>query len=192
MPIIYPCLLRPTDTSSLLLDGQLTVVPKVELLLRQWTGSPIGDSFGGKPLLDVAGQPLFAELAVYELLRLSGWEARWLETYGAPALRPHHYTTWLPGVPRAAQPQQPIEDVAVADLLQRIATANNNSFAGCWDVLGWHGTTVIFAELKRRGKDRLQATQPRWLAAGLQAGLQPANFLLVEWDFASCASPRSL
>ena len=183
----YPNLLRPTATETLLLPNGLSVsIPKVELLLRPWVGPLIADTYNGKPLLDVTGRPLFAELAVYELLRLSGWEARWVETYGAPAANPRCYTTWRPDLTAAERRQQPHQlaaDCPLPPALAQVAAANGHSYAGCWDVLGWHRETVIFAELKRRKKDRLQATQPRWLAAGLQAGLSPENFLLVEWDF---------
>lgn len=182
----YPSLLRPTTIESMQLGAETLLVPKVELWLRQWKGAPIADNFGGKPLIDLAGRPVFAELAVYELFRLSGWQARWIETYGAPVKNPKCYTNWLPLLPREAramQLHQLIEDERITALLQRLMIANSQTFAGCWDVLGWHGTTLIFAECKRRRKDKLRATQPRWLAAGLQEGLQLENFLLVEWDF---------
>lgn len=135
----HPSLLRPTTSETVLVAGQSVQVPKAELLLRPWAGPPIADSFGGKPLVDVAGRPLFAELCVYELFRLSGWEARWIETFGAPALRPSYYADWLPGAARAAQPSQPIAEAAITSLLGRVAALNNHSYAGCWDVLGWHG-----------------------------------------------------
>lgn len=183
MSFTYPSLLRPTTAETLVVDGRTVAIPKVTLGLRKWTGMVVQDNFGGKPLVDLAGRPLFAELAIYELFRLSGWEARWIETFGAPALRPKYYTDWLPAVARTAQLNQPVAEAAITGLLQQIAAANGNSYAGCWDVLGWHNATVLFAELKRYKKDRLQATQPRWLMAGLQEGLQPENFLLVEWDF---------
>ncbi|MDO7887106.1 hypothetical protein [Hymenobacter cheonanensis] len=162
------------------------MVPKVELQLRRWSGEPIADSFGGKPVIDFAGRPMFAELAVYELFRLSGWEARWIETYGAPTQSPKHYVDWHPSLPkelRKTQLHQAIADEEMLTVLQKAAAANGGSFAGCWDVLGWQGDKLIFAECKRHRKDKLQATQPRWLQAGLAAGLQPENFLLVEWDF---------
>ena len=186
-PLEYPSLLRPNTTETLLLAGQPVAVPKVELALREWQGPPIADTFGGKKLIDFAGRPLFAELCVYELFRLSGWNARWVETYGAPATQPKMLTAWLdiPSAQRKQQPHVPLSEneATVAGALAAIAAANNGSYAGCWDVLGWNGPTLIFAELKRYKRDRLQATQPAWLAAGLAAGLQPANFLLVEWDF---------
>lgn len=106
-----------------------------------------------------------------------------METYGAGAMTPNHFTTWA-DAGLAGQQHEPITDPAIQDLLQKIALANGNSYAGCWDVVGWNGEAIVFAELKRRKKDRIRATQPRWLEAGLQVGLQPENFLLVEWDIA--------
>lgn len=184
MSFLYPSLLRPTAVEALLVNEQLVAGPKVELRLRKWAGAAIADDFGHKPLLEVAGKPLFAELCIYELFRLSGWDARWIETYGASAQNPACFTQWLPEVARAGQQRQPIADKEVADLLQRLAAANHNSYADCWDTVGWHNSTILFAELKRYKKDKLQPTQLRWLQAGLQVGLQPENFLLVEWDFA--------
>ena len=70
----------------------------------------------------------------------------------------------------------------MSNLLQNIAERNGNTYAGCWDIVGWHKEMVVFAELKRRKKDRMQQTQLKWLAAALQVGLKPENFLLVEWD----------
>ncbi|RYY18670.1 MAG: hypothetical protein EOO36_07625 [Cytophagaceae bacterium] len=186
MEFQYPSLLRPTTSELLASEDGMVAVPKTELLLRKWQGAPIADSFGGKPLLDFAGRPVFAELAAYELFRLSGWEARWVETYGAPATNPRCYTDWLPNLPsssRRAQVHSPIGHEGVWAQMRRVAAANKNTFAGCWDVVGWHDDTLLCVELKRHKKDRLQTTQPRWLAAGLRAGLRPENFLLVEWDF---------
>ncbi|GAA4365850.1 hypothetical protein GCM10023185_36510 [Hymenobacter saemangeumensis] len=183
MPVAYPSLLRPTTTESLTGSGQVLTVPKVELQLRPWLGDPIHNTFGNKPLIDFGGRPVFAELCVYELFRLAGWQARWVETYGAGAMTPHHFTAWAEAG-LAGQQHDPIPDPAVQDLLHQMAQANGNSYAGCWDVVGWNGGSVVFAELKRLKKDRIRATQPRWAEAGLQVGLQSENFLLVEWDFA--------
>ena len=185
MPLFdYPSLLRPTSTEELLVNKQALHIPKLELRLRRWTGTPILHTFGNKPLIDFSGRPLFAELCIYELLHLSGWQARWVETFGAPALRPSHFTHWKDAALREQQ-HDSITDQPITDLLRRIAEANGNSYAGCWDVVGWQGTTILFAELKRYKKDRIRATQPRWLEAALTAGLQPENFLLVEWGFAA-------
>lgn len=184
MSIRYPSLLRPTTTEAVIVNDHLLHVPKVELSLQRWEGAPLTHTFGSKPLLDFGGRPTFAELCVYELIRLSGWQARWVETYGAPAMSPHFFTAWVDERP-GAQQHVPITEPWVLGILQDLAAGNRSSYAGCWDVVGWHGATILFAELKRRGKDRVRSTQHRWLAAGLEAGLQIDNFLLVEWDFAT-------
>ncbi|WP_035565617.1 hypothetical protein [Hymenobacter sp. IS2118] len=178
----YPSLLLPTCTEILIVWGQTVAVPKAQLQFRAWDGPALEDTFGNKPLIDFGGRPVFAELCVYELFRLSGWDARWVETYGAPAKSPKMFTSWL-NTHRSQQQHQPLTEAWVAELLAAIAAHNNGRYGGCWDVLGWHNDTAIFAELKRLKKDRLQTTQPAWLEAGLKAGLQPENFLLVEWDF---------
>jgi hypothetical protein len=180
--VIYPSLLRPTSQESFALPSGTLAIPKAELTLRRWTGEPVANTFGSKPLIDFAGRPLFAELCVYELLRLSGWEARWVETYGAPAMRPYYFTTWA-DAGLASQRHDPITTTVIVDRLQQQAVANQNSFAGCWDLVAWQGERVLFVELKRLRQDRVRSSQHRWLEAGLRIGLQAESFLLVEWDF---------
>jgi hypothetical protein len=182
MTFTYPCLLRPNTTEAIASNGQTLSISKVELRFRRWEGVPLNNTFGNKPLIDFGGRPVFAELCIYELMRLSGWQARWVETYGASAMTPNHFTKWA-DAGLVGQQHEPIQDPVVLALLAKIAQANGNTYAGCWDVASWQGETVLFAELKRHKKDRLRPAQPRWLEAGLQVGLQPANFLLVEWDF---------
>lgn len=182
MSLSYPSFLRPNTTEALTCNGQTITIPKVELQLRRWEGAILNSTFGNKPLIDFGGKPVFAELCIYELMLLSGWQARWVEPFGAGAMTPRHLTRWADaGI--GGQQHEPITDPAMLDLLHKIAQANGNTYAGCWDVVGWQGETILFAELKRHKKDRIRPTQPRWLEASLQAGLQPANFLLVEWDF---------
>jgi hypothetical protein len=61
---------------------------------------------------------------------------------------------------------------------------NRGTYSGCWDVIAWHGKELIFAESKLKGHDRPRATQRRWFAAGIAAGLSPESFLVVEWSAA--------
>jgi hypothetical protein len=92
---------------------------------------------------------------------------------------------WL-DVPRKQHQHQPLTNDAdrwVVDLLESVAAHNGSRYGGCWDVVGWHDETIVFAELKRLKKDRVQATQLAWLEVGLRAGLRPENFLFIEWDF---------
>jgi hypothetical protein len=177
----YPSLLRPTGVEKMMVQGRPLVIPKLALTLRSWTGPSITHTLNGKPLLDFGGRPVFAELCVYELTRLSGWDARWVETYGAPALRPHCFTSWADAL-LGEQKHDPIAEPFVTNLLQHMAMANGNTYAGCWDVVAWKGERVLFMELKRRKQDQIRATQLAWLETGVRLGMRVEDFLLVEWD----------
>jgi hypothetical protein len=51
-------------------------------------------------------------------------------------------------------------------------------------VFCWRDGAVIFAEAKRKGRDRIRTTQRRWLEASLDAGIPLDSFLIVEWQLA--------
>lgn len=109
MPLIFPSLLRPTTSEQVLVNGQSWAIPKVELQLRRWEGISLINTLNGKPLIDFGGRPVSAELCLYELVRLSGWQARWVEPYGAPAKAPRLLTAWADDR-LTAQHHEPIAD----------------------------------------------------------------------------------
>lgn len=49
-------------------------------------------------------------------------------------------------------------------------------------MLAWKERRLIFAELKRKGKDKIRSTQIGWFDAALKSGLSVDNFLFIEWD----------
>lgn len=138
-------------------------------------------NFGSKTLLEVDGHAQFAEVAILRLFEAASWEGRWVETYGKPALQPGLWRAWHLDGP-SAQVQRPIEEAWVNERLRAIAVANGNSYNGCWDVVVWKEDRLVFAESKRKGKDRIRATQLRWLEAALKCGCAVEDFLVVEWD----------
>jgi hypothetical protein len=178
----YPSMLTPTDHEVLSIDGRTIVLPKAEVTFKRWQGQPIANTFGGKALVDFESTPMFAELAIMKLFKNSGWEARWIETYGASATVPYHFSNWIDGK-LTEQPIDTIQEEHVMTTLAEVASLNGGTYSGCWDVVGWYGGKVLFAESKRAKKDRFRSTQHNWLAAGLKSGLYPNNFLVVEWDF---------
>lgn len=76
---------------------------------------------------------------------------------------------------------KPIDEPRVTTLLDAIAHANGHTYSGCWDVVAWNDDRVVFIEAKQRRKDRIRASQLRWLAAALEQGLSKEAFLMVEW-----------
>ena len=164
-------------------DGRWVAVPKATPRFASWRGQPLPDTFGGKPTLDYAGEACFAELVILRIFQAAGWSARWVDTYGAARLRPRFLTTWS-SEGLKAQRHRPITNTRVQRLLDSIAQANRSTYSRCWDIIAWQGNEIIFAESKLRGHDRLRASQRRWFAAGIAAGLSPESFLVVEWSAA--------
>ena len=182
----YPSLLRPTDFELFAINNKIIKIQKTILTFKKWEGIPITNTFGGKPLIDFDGKPMFAELAILKLFIISGWQARWIETYGASDKNPFHFSDWI-DAKLAGQTMDMIQDNPIIELLNAISILNGNnsynSYSGCWDVLGWLNGHIIFAESKRSKKDSFRKTQSNWLLAAINHGLNPCNFLVVQWDF---------
>ncbi|MBK9273036.1 MAG: hypothetical protein IPM49_00660 [Flavobacteriales bacterium] len=155
-------------------------VPRAACSFPPYPAGATAHTFGHKELLRVDGRPQFAEVAILRLSEEAGWQGRWVETYGKPALRPGFWRAWHPHGP-SAQVQVPIADPGVNERLHAIAAANGNTFGGCWDVVAWKDGRLVFAESKRKGKDRIRATQVRWLEAALRCGCALEDFMVVEW-----------
>ncbi|HPU94775.1 MAG TPA: hypothetical protein PK398_01210 [Candidatus Gracilibacteria bacterium] len=178
----YPSLLTPNDTEFLRVDEQQIILPKCQINFNKWKGVTIAHTFGGKPLIDVEGIPMFAEMAILKLFEKSGWETRWIETYARPKSSPIYLNEWKDDEFKN-QIHVPIENEKINELLSTIANNNENLFHGAWDVLGWSGENILFTESKRLKKDQIRNSQIDWLRAGLKVGLKPENFMIVQWDF---------
>jgi len=178
---MYPELLSPTEIEVFYLENKEIKVPKCIVKFDKWTGNPIKETFGGKPIVCVNSEPMFAELAIMTYFTMSGWESRWIETYGKSNKAPIYLSGWKDDKFKN-QICDPIADKNITKLLSDIAKCNNNSYSGCWDVVGWTDDKIIFAESKRVKKDKIRQTQINWLSSGLKFGLKEDNFLIVQWS----------
>jgi hypothetical protein len=178
---MYPKFLQPANIELFPVDGKTIEIPKCIVTFDKWTGQPVKETFGGKPIVSVDGKPMFAELAIRAHFIKDGWQARWIETYGKNNKEPFCLTEWKDDKYKN-QIHTPIADKGILNLLAEIAIQNGGSYSGCWDVLGWKNERIIFAESKRTKKDSIRTTQTNWLAAGLRHGLNADNFLVVQWD----------
>jgi hypothetical protein len=178
-----PSLLKPTEIELFIFNDKTVEVPKAILTFKKWQGLPIANTFGGKPLVDFDGKPMFVELAIMKLFKISGWQARWIETYGANVKTPFHFSDWSDSK-LSEQPVDQIQDNNILKTFNEISLLNGvNYFSGCWDILGWFEDQIVFAECKRTKKDKLRNTQYNWLSACILYGLKPDNFLVIQWDF---------
>lgn len=150
-------------------DTQI-LVQKYFLTFKQWKGTPIPNTYNGKAVIDWGGEPVFAELAVLRLFQANGWSGVWVDSFRKK------YRVGLPGV------IDPVDIPASQRILIDNLRSKTGRYGGCWDVVVWKDDAMLFLELKRRGKDRIQQTQIEWLDAALAYGLRPEHFALVEWS----------
>ncbi|MBU1092072.1 hypothetical protein KJ836_00065, partial [Patescibacteria group bacterium] len=168
--MIYPDALKPNRYETHTLDGVKYNIPVVDLLLKRWDGPLIDNTFGGKPLANYKGMPMFAELAIQRIAVEDGWSARWVETYAQKGSSPYYFTDWL-DAPLTQQVPAPLNDSYIEKILLGISFLNGNSYSGCWDVLVWKNKNVLFMESKRNKKDNVRITQLKWLKESLSFGL---------------------
>jgi hypothetical protein len=175
--ILTPKILQSTSTEPFEINEATLDIPKCFVTFEPWSGRRIKETYGGKPLLNVAGKPMFAELAIQSLFQNDGWEARWISPRG---IRYVPLTDWKDDQFKNQSPV-PFKNESTVEFLANIAKLNNSSYSGCWDVVANKGSEIIFAESKRSKKDTIRQTQVNWLSAALKFGLQPSNFLVVQW-----------
>ena len=156
---MYPEQLMPEAVEDLHLPSGLDVqIPKAAPVFQLWSGEFTGDTYGNKPLIDVDGTPMFAELAILGLFQKDGWDGVWVDTF-----RKKYRTAWGDeGVVRLS-----------GDRLQLLKSIHKRagSTSGCFDVYCWKDDFVVFAESKRRSKDEIRQTQLAWLEAAMSTGL---------------------
>jgi hypothetical protein len=170
----YPEILKPTGFESIMIaPNRLIKVPKATPIFQPWRGKNILDNYNGKQILDVGGEPAFAELAILWAMRAAGWDGVWIDTYR----RKYRTCYWGVTPLRELPPER-------SQLLKRTYTPAG-SHAGAWDVYCWKGSRVLFAESKLAGKDKLRESQRRWLAAAIEEGYSTEKFLVVEWSLAN-------
>ena len=164
----YPELLIPEATENLYLpSGALVRIPKAQPRFREWQGEFMGDTYGHKPLLDVDGEPMFAELVILRLFQKDGWDGVWVDTF-----RKKYRTAWgEKGVVKLPE-----------DRLRLLKAINERagSSSGCFDVFCWQGERVLFAESKRKLKDKYQGHPAPMVGGGDRTGLELGSFLVVE------------
>jgi len=168
-------------------------VAGVFLRLPMWRGEPFRDDFGKKSaaMIELAGEHLFAELAVLRLMQADGWEGRWVNTYSGGGEVWKYLTEWQ-DAPRAEQRTRPIHDSEARQLLARIAAFNKpRRYKGCWDTYCWRSGEVAFLERKRTAPtyaDVVSKEQEEWLRSALFIGdprVSLDSFCFVQWDYQS-------
>jgi hypothetical protein len=169
-----------------LLDGSLCKIPKWILVWNTWSGSSMAglpSTYRIKPLIDWNGVPLYAELAILEIVKSNGWGGVWVDNFH------RRFQDCMPDRNTAFDlPSNVAEGIRVIrSIYRRIseqyreAKISRGEFGGCWDLLCWRGDKLLFIEAKRKSKDRLRQNQAAWLMAALASGKEPSSFRIAEW-----------
>ncbi len=179
---MYPTFLNPAYAEVFQLPESKIEIPKCVVQFQHWKGARLKESFGGKAIVSVDNQPFFVEVAMIQKFLNDGWNARWILHYNRKNSAPLLLAEWK-DEKLENQNHEPIREATISQRLKSIAKSNKNSYEGCWNVVAWKGDWILFAEAKRNNKDLYSEAKNKWLAAALIAGLQPENFLVMQWDY---------
>ena len=169
-----PELLRPTATVEFRVsDSHTVLVPMTVVQFQPWCGPPIADDYGGKAVLNYLDDPLFAELVILRHFEAAGWQGVWIDTYRRRTRVSLAKDLELPPARR--------------DLLNRVSEQAGTSH-GCFDVYAWNDSGVMFAEAKRRGRDRIRSSQADGFERPSRSVCHSIRFL---WLSGSTSAERS-
>ena len=167
--------LTPTNTITVSLpSGNNVNLPVSHPIFPIWNGKPINFNYGGKPLINYKGKPIFAELAILKILFENGWDGVWVETYGGT-----HYLKTMPNDWKLVEEHISIPNEK-EELLKKIWEAGKTK--ACFDIFAWKGDSFIFCEAKHIKKDKLTNAQLRFIEGALMCGILPEALMIVEWE----------
>lgn len=173
----YPDLLRPSAVELFFLpqSGEIIEIDKATPLFPEWKDSarPIKKTYGGKAVLDLCGDPYFAELAIRKIFVDAGWDGVWVDK-GKFRIGYDYFDEGKSRDFFVSLPERQLR------LLHEIYEVSGAFHQGCWDVFCWKDDEVAFIESKRR--DNMRPSQDLWLEAALQVGVPRSSFLVVKWS----------
>jgi len=174
--VLFPISRRATFHGS---SGKLDIAV-TQCTFVAWHGPTLAGfpkSLRIKHLVKSGSTPAFAEIAVLEILRASGWQAVWLDA--------HHRRVWSSMSQythfRSGMEFQGMSHAATQQFW-RIFSANQVKLAGAWDIFAAKETRIAFLELKEVGPDRLRLSQMKWFETALREGTNVDSFRLIEWS----------
>lgn len=145
------------------------MIPKFSMHFRKVGTDP---AFGNKPIVEWDGESFYPELALVQLLKNSGFDAVWIDSYRGKFWDGMSVERQLPDAMRSAY--------------ESILRENGGRRGGFWDVMAWKESEFVFIELKQNTaecKDRISEKQRNWLQAALRAGFAESCFFVCEWNY---------
>lgn len=116
----YPNELTSDHLETLNVDDQAVDIRGVNLAFKPWTGPKLQSTFGGKPIVEYRGKPMFAELAIVNKIIEAGWSARWVARSGSIDNGLHYLVDWL-DVPFKHQTRRPLDNIKHQEVIPILA-----------------------------------------------------------------------
>ncbi|HXM34248.1 MAG TPA: hypothetical protein VN920_03600 [Pyrinomonadaceae bacterium] len=121
----YPERVMPRSIEQIVPPSRGKVmVPKATPRFRPWPPDALPEDRYRKCVLDFEGEMTFAELATLRIFQNSGWQGRWIDSYGRRYLTSY----WPRPVNQPLAPEQ-------QEILDRISVKAGIA-GGCFDVAG--------------------------------------------------------
>jgi len=152
-------------------DGQNFLLDKYNFIFQPWTEKHDFDTYGGKQILRLDNEALFAELFVLRLLEKQGYKGVWVDTYR---------NKFWQRLPHFSFPVVP--DKKLLDVYDTIYKIKGGRKSGCFDILSYKDDHFVFVELKKKKEDKIRQTQIQWLKAATNMGLEQSTFIIAEWS----------
>ncbi|REJ81019.1 MAG: hypothetical protein DWQ44_05345 [Bacteroidetes bacterium] len=153
------------------LDG--FIIPKLTHKFLEWKGELKPHSYGGKPIVDYNGTPLFAEIAILQDYLHQGYDGFWIDSF-SKKLRKHSLVD--------EKSNYKLSNLLIEKLNK---FKSNGIYGGTWDLIIWNESEILFIELKRKNKDRIQNSQIEFMKAAIAHDFTTENFRILEWEFTS-------
>ena len=165
---LIPPTLTKCGEEQLVTDGvEEIVVDKYCITFNLYQGEEQIYNYGNKEIISVEDKPTYAELAALSLFRREGWNGMWLDGY--------RRKKWS-GLSEEAKYPDSID--VLLDSLSSITERDD----GIFDLILWRGEAILFIELKRSKRDRINQNQIDWVRAALSSGFDLSCFAVLEWQ----------
>ena len=127
-------------------------------------------TYGNKAIVVDQGKPTYAEFAALSLFREEGWNGMWVDGY------------------RRRKRSSLLEDAqypeSIRDLLNSLSSRTGRT-GGVFDLILWRDQMIMFMELKRSKRDRINQNQIDWVKAALSYGIDLHCFGVLEWQLSA-------
>lgn len=152
-------------------SGEVILLDKYNFVFKAWDDNHNFDTYGGKKILKLDNEPLFAELLILRLLEKQGFKGVWVDTYR---------NKFWQRLPHLSFPV--FLDRKLTEIYEKIYEQKGGRKSGCFDVIAYKDNRFVFVELKKKKEDKIRQSQIEWLKIALNQDLDNPIFFIAEWS----------